>query len=195
MTETNPQENHIDVEVSSIDEAPGVSDNTPRTEQAPVLKPLDLTQKGPSIMSNPNKIAVVLMIVAIGAGVATGFGIHRLAAKSPKSLSQAPISTVPSDGIKNGDIFGSNNESDFKDTATGYLEKGGINGEGSHKLLRPGGESQTVYLTSSVTDLDKFVGMQIQVWGETFKAQSAGWLMDVGRVKVINTQGQKPTED
>ena len=64
--------------------------------------------------------------------------------------------------------------------------------EGSHVLLRPGGASQTVHLTSSVTDLEKFVGMQVRVWGETFRGRSAGWLMDVGRVEVIKTVGTAP---
>ncbi len=67
----------------------------------------------------------------------------------------------------------------------GTLEKGGIDGEGTHKLIREGGESQTAYLTSSIIDLDPLVGKKVQVWGETFKGQKAGWLMDVGRVKVL----------
>jgi len=33
--------------------------------------------------------------------------------------------------------------------------------------------------------LDQFVGRKIQIWGETYKAQKAGWLMDVGRVKIL----------
>jgi hypothetical protein len=94
-----------------------------------------------------------------------------------------------------GDVFGVQDEKTFKDSAEGYLEIGGLDGEGSHKLLRPGGDSQTVYLTSSVTDLDKFDGMSVKVWGETFKGQKAGWLMDVGRVQIVSPQGEKPTEE
>ena len=105
------------------------------------------------------------------------------------------IAVVAQDGqVKNGDIFGSNNADEFKDSAQGYLQAGGIGAEGSHSLLRAGGASQTVYLTSSVTDLDKFVGMEIKVWGETFSGEKAGWLMDVGRVEVINTKGSVPEE-
>lgn len=105
------------------------------------------------------------------------------------------IAVVAQDGqVKNGDIFGSNNADEFKDSAQGYLQAGGIGTEGSHSLLRAGGASQTVYLTSSVTDLDKFVGMEIKVWGETFSGEKAGWLMDVGRVEVINTKGSVPEE-
>ncbi|KKT30933.1 MAG: hypothetical protein UW41_C0003G0049 [Candidatus Collierbacteria bacterium GW2011_GWC2_44_18] len=93
---------------------------------------------------------------------------------------------VPLSGVKVGDIYGSADEKAFNTTATGVLDKGGLNGEGTHKLVRPGGLSQTVYMTSSVIDLDTLVGHQITVWGETFKGQKTGWLMDVGRVKVEN---------
>ncbi len=65
------------------------------------------------------------------------------------------------------------------------MEKGGLEGEGSHKLIRPGGDDQTVYLTSSIVDLDKFAGHKVKVWGETFSSQKAGWLMDVGKLKVL----------
>jgi hypothetical protein len=34
--------------------------------------------------------------------------------------------------------------------------------------------------------------MNVKVWGETFKGQKAGWLMDVGRVKVMEVNAQPP---
>jgi hypothetical protein len=107
---------------------------------------------------------------------------------------QTVMAEVPDDvsTIKAGDVFGSSDEASFKDRAEGYLEAGGINGEGSHALVRSKDVSQTVYLTSSVTDLDKFVGMEVKVWGETFRGQAAGWLMDVGRVEVTTVAGVKP---
>lgn len=80
---------------------------------------------------------------------------------------------------------GSTDTKTFRDSAQGTLEKGGINGDGTHKLIRDGGPSQTVYLISSVVDLDQFEGKKVEVWGETFKAQKASWLMDVGRVKIL----------
>lgn len=76
-------------------------------------------------------------------------------------------------------------EAVFSDTAKGLLVEGGIKGEGTHHLDRDLGEQKYVYLTSSVIDLQSFVGKKVQVWGETLAAQNAGWLMDVGRVKVI----------
>jgi hypothetical protein len=76
-------------------------------------------------------------------------------------------------------------ESTFKgDTAEGELVEGGIGGEGTHHLEREGGPSKSVYLTSSVIDLESFVGKKVTVWGETLSAKKAGWLMDVLKVKV-----------
>lgn len=140
---------------------------------------------------------LVLILVALSAGIATGYGGFRLKTKGGVSLGApssetAPLQQVATGTVKAGDVFGVQDASTFKDSAEGYLEDGGIGGEGSHKLLREGGVNQTVVLTSSVTDLSKFVGMQVKVSGETFKAQKAGWLMDVGRVEVVEPQAQAP---
>jgi hypothetical protein len=75
----------------------------------------------------------------------------------------------------------------FKDNAVGKVMINEKEGEGSHLLLRPGGASQTANLTSSVVDLNNFVGKCVQVWGETQSAQKAAWLMDVGRVKILES--------
>ncbi len=155
-------------------------------------------RKGSSMPRSSKKLPLVLALVAIGLGVFTGLGASRLTAKSgvnPLGGTKAPISQVASGNVNTGDVFGVQDEKTFKDSAEGYLEIGGLDGEGSHKLVRPGGPSQTVYLTSSVTDLDKFDGMMIKVWGETFKGQKVGWLMDVGRVQIVNPQGEKPAEE
>lgn len=138
---------------------------------------------------------ILIAIVAILAGSATGVGAFKLQSKSDPLLSGEPIQQVAGDTVKNGDVFGSAEEANFKDSAEGFLEIGGFEGEGSHKLLRPGGDTQTVYLVSTVTELDKFDGMNVKVWGETYKGQKVGWLMDVGRIQVINTEGQPPSED
>ena len=143
-----------------------------------------------------SKLAIILSVVAIAAGAATGYGGFKLKSKSVSLLpSPSGLQRVAEEGqIKVGDIFGVK-EVNFKDSAEGYLEIGGINGEGSHKIVRPGGVSQTVYLTSSITDLDKFDGMEVKIWGETFKGQKAGWLMDVGRIEILNTDAQAPSEE
>lgn len=142
------------------------------------------------------KFTAVLALVAVIAGVGTGWGATRLQGKtSLPGQGPQPIQQVATGTVKAGDVFGVADEKTFKDAAEGYLEAGGLDGEGSHKLVRTGGDSQTVYLTSSVTDLDKFVGMEVKVWGETFAGQKAGWLMDVGRVQVVNPQGQAPASE
>lgn len=176
-----------------LDESPSSGQNSELQENTPVRElPAESPMK--KKIMNP---AIILSVVAILAGLLTGYGVFRLQNKSGGQLTgkDAPISQVAGDQVAVGDVFGSPDTETFKDSAQGYLEAGGIDGEGSHKLLREGGETQTVYLTSSVTDLDKLVGMEVEVWGETFKAQKAGWLMDVGRVEVVKLDAQVPTEE
>lgn len=136
---------------------------------------------------------IITIVLATTLGVGTGFAAQKMTAGSTPGSSQNTgiVSQLPSDSVKEGDVFGSADDT-FPDMAEGYLEAGGIDGEGSHSLLRPGGASQTVYLTSSITDLSKLEGMQVKVWGETFKGQKAGWLMDVGRIEVQKNPGAKP---
>lgn len=74
---------------------------------------------------------------------------------------------------------------EFPDQVEGVLKEGGIDGEGNFHLIRPGGDSQNVYLTSSTVDLTKFIGKKIRVWGKTFEGEKAGWLMDVGYVESL----------
>ncbi len=74
----------------------------------------------------------------------------------------------------------------FPDSARGVIQKGGLNGDGTHQLTRDGGPSQTVYLVSSVVDLNQFVGKKVEIWGQTMKGQKAAWLMDVGLVKILD---------
>lgn len=196
----DPTQSHL-----QLDEEPVVSDNERLSTYAGIHR-LDLDAK-PQTSTRPpadkgtmakktRNLAVMLVIGAVVAGTLTGFGLHKLQtrATSDGTSSGELVSQVPTNGVKNGDVFGVPDAETFKDAAEGYLAEGGLEGEGSHHLLRPGGADQTVYLTSSVTDLDEFKGMQVKVWGETFKAQKAGWLMDVGRVQVINTQGEKPND-
>ncbi len=139
----------------------------------------------------------ILSVLAIAIGL-SGSYFYKSKAKNvvnQESTTGELTATVAETGnIKNGDVFGSADASAFKDSAQGYLEIGGLNEEGSHKLLRTGGSSQTVYLTSSVTDLDKFNGMEVKVWGETQAGNKVGWLMDVGRVEIINIKGIAPEE-
>jgi len=131
---------------------------------------------GPLLMKN---VIIVFVIVAL-LGVGTGFVLSNISKTTGKQLI-----SLSNPNITKGKIFGSNDMKVFKDSTEGRLEVGGVNGEGQYHLVRPGGDSQNVYLTSSLVDLSQFVGKKIKVWGETQKAQTAGWLMDVGKVEVL----------
>ena|SRR5688572_14675585 len=159
-----------------------VTDTTRKTATA-------VSETVPHIKKNPH--LAVFLILAILLGVGTGYIINQYVLPSG-TISDPSAANIDSSSVKVGDIIGATDKTAFPDEAEGVLEKGGIDGEGSHKLLRPGGAAQTVYLTSSVVDLDALVGHKILVWGETFAAQKAGWLMDVGGVEILELNAQKP---
>jgi len=73
------------------------------------------------------------------------------------------------------------------DNATGVLEDGGIGGEGTYHLARNGGgSSKDVALTSSLVDLNPFLGKTVNIWGETISSsRPGGWLMDVAKIQVV----------
>jgi len=160
------------------------------------IKPTHSKEKDIQMQKKQKKLFTFACIIAIVAGIGTGFGGFKLkSSNSGLGGSNVPVQQVVEGQIKNGDVFGMQDSDTFTDEAVGYLQAGGLNGEGSHRLLRPGGESQTVYLTSTVTDLDLLVGSEIKVWGETYQGQKVGWLMDVGKVEVIEVEGQAPFEE
>ncbi|MFI5265179.1 MAG: hypothetical protein ACHQT7_00355 [Candidatus Levyibacteriota bacterium] len=125
---------------------------------------------------------IIIFVAVILLGIGSGFVF---AAGHSTQIVQVGAGTNLAK-IKVGTVFGSPDESAFKDSAQGVLRTGGVNGEGAFHLERPGGDSQNVYLTSSVLDLSQLVGKKIKVWGQTNAAQTAGWLMDVGRAQIIN---------
>lgn len=131
-------------------------------------------------MFTPKIIAIFALVAVLG--IVSGYLI------SGKSANQggSTASTVSSgSSVTSGTVVGSNDTKTFKDTVEGKLVAGGIDGEGAFHLERVGGESQNVYLTSSIVDLSKYTGKKIKVWGQTQKAQHAGWLMDVGKIEVL----------
>jgi len=162
------------------------------------IKKIDLNSVPAFVPEQPRRVLPVAriagVILVILLGLFSGIFIKKNTTLGAKLSSNnlAISSTAPADGLKEGDIIGVNDDATFKDEVQGVLDKGGFNGEGSHKLLRPGGASQTVYLTSSVVDLDEFVGHEVTVKGQTFSGQKVGWLMDVGRVKVEKLNAPLP---
>lgn len=145
----------------------------------PLVENPKITQSSEDVNSIFTKKLFFFLIGAIVMGLMSGFVLSNRG-----SSGGTTTDNLKSSEISKGMVVGSDDTKTFKDTATGVLKGGGINGEGQFHLVRPGGDDQNVYLTSSNLDLSKFTGKKIKVWGQTQKAQYAGWLMDVGRVEV-----------
>ena len=164
-----------------MEEIQHASSQTP-VKDKPIMHRMDVSPT--SFRSAKNSVAILIAVVLLIVGVASGFMLSRQAMLPSIGSKQEGTSGMRG-AITKGKVYGTSDEKAFRDSAEGTLEKGGVDGEGSHKLIRPGGESQTAYLTSSTLDLDQFVGRKVKLWGETYKAQRAGWFMDVGRVEVL----------
>jgi hypothetical protein len=135
-----------------------------------------------------SKLVSIVVIAGILLGVSTGFYFAQkqlLLAGGSTPLSGGTQALTSATNIKVGDVFGSADEKTFRDQAEGILMAGGIDGEGSHHIERGANKTQWVYVTSSVVDLDLLVGSRVTIWGETNQGKKAGWLMDVGRLKVL----------
>lgn len=118
-------------------------------------------------------VFVILALLGVGTGYILDTGIG-----APSQNTLTPTKT--------GKVIGLADTKTFKDSAIGTLENGGLDGEGTHKLIREGGPSQTAYLISSVVDLDQYAGKKVKVWGETVAAKKVSWLMDVGRLELLS---------
>ena len=153
-----------------------------------IVKPLEpiKTKSGMS-----KKLIIPLAIILLG--IVSGWGISRMSGSSITTSGRLTSpESITASSLKVGEIIGVPDEKSFRDKAEGVLAEGGFEGEGSYHLVRPGGDDQNVYLTSSIVDMSLFVGHKITVWGETFSAQKAGWLMDVGRVQIVELNAQLP---
>lgn len=121
------------------------------------------------------RIVYIVFVVLVLAGIGTGY----LLTKDSMVGTSAPV--ISGSG---GKAFGSTDTATFADSAVGTIEKDGINGEGTHKLIRDGGPTQTACMVSSVLDLDEFVGKKVKVYGTTMAAKECPWFMDVGRIEL-----------
>lgn len=132
-----------------------------------------------SLAMMPKALPVILILVIVGLGVFSG-----LVLSSRQKSSEQVTAAIEEENLdpKVQESFAQT----FKDEAEGTIERNDDldkYAQGTHKLLRPGGEAQTAYLTSSVLDLDEYVGKDVKVFGETFGSKQVGWLMDVGKVE------------
>lgn len=128
-----------------------------------------------------NIVPIVIIVLVVGAGILSGLVISSRS-KSQTSGTKAAID-VSSLTPEQTTSFNQT----FKDSAEGVIQKNDKldkYAQGTHRLIRPGGDDQTAYLTSSVLDLDQYVGKKVKVFGETFGSSQVGWLMDVGKVEV-----------
>lgn len=114
-------------------------------------------------------------------GVLTGYVIFS------RVLTKATVGgTATTSGLgSTKDEVGMLDENVDYDNAVGTLTEGGIGNEGTHHLVREGGPTKDVYLTSSVIDLQSYVGKNVEVWGQTLSSKKAGWLMDVAKIKIV----------
>lgn len=132
-------------------------------------------------LSTQKLVGIFIGLIILGA--ISGYGIHKI---QSAMRSKSVATTADSKKKDHKDSAGIKDKDTFKDSAVGILKEGGFEGEGSHHLERPGGKSQNVYITSSTVDLDSYVDHKVTVWGQTFAAEKAGWLMDVGLVEVLD---------
>jgi len=165
---------------SPVSQVPVQSESQPKEEGGGMVKSVDKKSSG------LKKVFLgVGLVLVIFLGVGTGYVLSLSKSSGGMGVSGKLKREVSDEEITKGTMVGVPDASTSRDSAEGDLTKGGIDGEGSHHLVRPGGESQYVYLTSSIIDLDQFAGRKVKVWGETFAGQKAGWLMDVGRLEVL----------
>lgn len=128
-------------------------------------------------------LPIILIIVIVGIGIFSGLVLSSRS-KGSGSASQGAISEENLSPEQKQSF-----NQTFRDQAEGVIERNDQldkYAQGTHKLIRPGGESQTAYLTSSTLDLDDYNGKKVKVFGETFGSSQVGWLMDVGKVEVVN---------
>lgn len=134
---------------------------------------------GGDMKKTATPVIAAVFVVMIILGVGTGYLLTRRTVPASSTASGT-------DGTKaiNAKTFGVADTETFPDTAVGTVEKDGISGEGTNKLIREGGASQTACLSSSVLDLSQFVGKKVKVWGKTMTAKKCPWFMDVGKLEL-----------
>jgi hypothetical protein len=148
--------------------------------------------KKPSIMkkfpsgiskSSGNFPIIIGSILIVLFGVGTGWLLSGSRASTGKN--------VPAAVSGGGDAMNTGDESEVGEAteeaheAEGTMLEGGLDGEGTFRLEREGGPSQTICLTSTVLDLSSFVDKRVMLWGETMSSVQCPWLMDVVKIKEI----------
>ena len=134
----------------------------------------------PSKFDVKKVLPILAIVVIVAAGIFTGLVLS----SRSKSVTQQATTTEEELEPAAKESFNQT----FRDEAEGEVQKNDefdTYAQGTHKLIRPGGDEQTAFLTSSVLDLDEYEGKNVKVFGETFGSSQVGWLMDVGKVEVV----------
>lgn len=126
------------------------------------------------------RVLSIILAIAIIAGIGTGYAL----ASTQSSMGNNLIS-LPNEAPKTAQ----QDTRTFRDFAEGKISKkpesksSEAYSEGTHLLIRDG--AVPVALTSSVVDLSEYENKKVKVYGETQKAVKEGWLMDVGKVEIL----------
>ena len=145
------------------------------------VRPVEMPRQTEKSQKSTWPMILVALAIVVSGAITGYFLTGGKIGKKPASLEEA------GEKITKGMIFGIDKPEIYRDTTEGVVEvnDGSLVEEGSHKLIREGGDSKTAYLVSSTLDLDKLVGHKVKIWGETFAGQKAGWLMNVGKIEVL----------
>ncbi|MBI2012819.1 hypothetical protein HYW39_00575 [Candidatus Curtissbacteria bacterium] len=153
-----------------------------KSQQGPSAQPQSTFLRSvPKRESFSKILPFIIVIVIVGLGIFSGLVLssrNKAAGETP-SIDEKALSQEQKESFSQT----------FRDEAEGVVERNDTldkYAQGTHKLIRPGGENQTAYLTSSVLDLEQYVGKKVKVFGETFGSSQVGWLMDVGKVETID---------
>jgi hypothetical protein len=155
---------------------------------------MEITNLSPQPNNLPKKaplVSIYMILIVVALATALGFWVSRFqSTEDNNSFFSDKKDIVSIEEIDNaseieiGKVYG-NNGKIYKDNATGIIQKGNINGVGTHILKREGGDGQTVSLTSSSVDLDLFIDRKVEIQGETNASDKTSWLVDVGMVTVL----------
>lgn len=160
--------------------------NQPQSESSAKSQPQETVTQPLSSKTSSGKLAKLLPFLLVIIVVALGIGTGLVLASANRAKS-TEVKTITEEELP-AEIK-ENFAQTFSDEAEGTVEKNDDldkYAQGTHKLIRPGGETQTAYLTSTTLDLDEYVGKKVKVYGETFGSSQVGWLMDVGKIEEVN---------
>lgn len=153
------------------------------TDKEPIPTPggRESVVQEPADTKKVSRLGLVILLLVVVAGLVTG----RVLSRSRASSSTGEVAKILSSDKKE---VGIKDEKTFNTCASGTLEINETNGkktEGSHKLIREGGPSQTLYMVSSVVPLDDYLGKNVEVCGQTLNSKLVPWFMDIGKLKLI----------